>query len=275
MAMRNEPRHPERILKMKLFFSISFLIHLAFFSMASVFLLNSRTDSLPTLHVEVTLYPWMTQEKEAKHFIKKEPRDKSPLPPPEIEAREETASEAPSLPLPEIEVKEHPQSETPPPPIEDKKGEIRNEEEQVEKKPIVLASLNPETVLTVHREDPSEPLPSPSRSPSEKEEAKQVAKHPSLSEGEVILIHPKYAENPKPLYPREARKKGFQGEVVLKVEVLSNGLVGQVEVKKSSGHEILDRSALSTVKQWKFFPAKRGESTVSSWVNIPIKFQLQ
>ncbi len=225
--------------------------------MASILFLNSKTDSLPTLHVEVTLYPWMIEEKQAKVSIKKEEKEILPLPPPEIEVRE------------------HPLSETPPPPIEDKKGEIRDKEEQVEKKPIVLASLNPETVLTIQREGPSEPLPSPSRSPSAEEETKQVAKYPSLSEGEVILIHPKYAENPKPRYPREARIKGFQGEVVLKIEVLSSGLVGQVEVKKSSGHEILDRSALSAVKQWKFFPAKRGENAIASWVNIPIIFQLQ
>jgi protein TonB len=262
---------------MKLFFSISFLIHLAFLSMASMLSSNLKTDSLPALHVEVTLYPWMTQEKEAKQFIKKEKKEKSPLPPPDIEVREHPVREAPSLPPPTIEVREHPVSEAPPLPIEDKQGDIRDREELVEKKPIVLASLNPETVLTTQTEAPSQPArpPSPARSPSDEEETKQVARYPSLSEGEVILIHPRYAENPEPVYPREARKKGFQGEVVLKVEVLSNGLVGQVEVRKSSGHEILDRSALSAVKQWKFFPAKRGESTIPFWVNIPIKFQLQ
>jgi len=242
---------------MKPFFSFSFLIHLAFFALVSILFPNFKTDSPTTLHVEVTLYPWMIEEKQAKAFIKKEEKKMFPLPPPKIEVREHAVSEAPPLP------------------IEDKKGEIRHKEEQVEKKPIILASLNPETLLTIQREGPPEPLPSPSRSPSAEEETTQVAKYPSLSEGEAILVHPKYAENPKPLYPREARKKGFQGEVVLKVEVLSNGLVGQVEVKNSSGHEILDRSALSAVKQWKFFPAKRGESTISSWVNIPIKFQLQ
>jgi len=242
---------------MKLFFSISFLFHLTFIFMASILSSNVKTDSLPTLHVEVTLYPWTIEERQAKVSVKKEEKEMFLLPPPRIEVREHAASEAPPLP------------------IEDKKGEIGHKEEQVEKKPIILASLNPETVLTIQREGPPEPLPSPSRSPSAEEERKQVAKPPSLSEVEVILVHPKYAENPKPLYPGEARKKGFQGEVVLKVEVLSNGLVGQVEVKKSSGHEILDRSALSAVKQWKFFPAKRGETTISSWVNIPIKFQLQ
>jgi TonB family protein len=87
--------------------------------------------------------------------------------------------------------------------------------------------------------------------------------------------NPRYAKNPKPPYPQEARERGYQGEVLLRVEVLSNGRVGQIEVKRSSGHDILDQSAFTTVKQWKFVPAKRGEDTVSSWVNIPIKFQLQ
>ena len=87
--------------------------------------------------------------------------------------------------------------------------------------------------------------------------------------------HPRYAENPKPSYPREAREKGYQGEVLLRVEVLSNGRVGEIEVARSSGHEILDRSALSTVKQWKFIPARKGEEPIPLWVNIPIKFQLQ
>ncbi len=242
---------------MKRFFSISFLIHLSFFSLASILFSDLKMETLPTLHVEVSLYPWISEEKPAKAPIKKEEKEMFPLAPPKIEVRE------------------HPVSEASPLPIEDKKGGIRDKEEQVEKKPIVLASLNPETVFTVQREGPSESLPSPSPSPSAEEETKQVAKYPSLSEGEVISIRPKYAENPKPLYPWKARKKGFQGEVVLKVEVLSNGLVGQMEVKKSSGHEILDHSALAAVKQWKFTPAKRGESAISAWVNIPIKFQLQ
>jgi protein TonB len=59
------------------------------------------------------------------------------------------------------------------------------------------------------------------------------------------------------------------------VEVLSNGRVGQIEIKRSSGHEVLDQSALSTVRQWKFTPAKKGEDAIPLWVNIPIKFQLQ
>ncbi len=87
--------------------------------------------------------------------------------------------------------------------------------------------------------------------------------------------HARYGENPKPPYPEEARKKRMEGEVLLRVEVLANGRVGQIEVKRSCGHEILDRSALSTVKQWKFIPASRGNGPIPCWVNIPIKFRLQ
>ncbi|MGQ9508134.1 MAG: energy transducer TonB [Thermodesulfobacteriota bacterium] len=100
-------------------------------------------------------------------------------------------------------------------------------------------------------------------------------KNASPSEKEVPLVYPKYAVNPKPLYPREARKRGYEGEVLLKVEVLSNGRVGKIEVKSSSGYEILDRSAIETVKRWKFVSAQKGEERISVWVNIPIKFQLR
>jgi len=86
---------------------------------------------------------------------------------------------------------------------------------------------------------------------------------------------PRYAQNPKPTYPQEAREKGYEGEVILRVEVLPNGRVGQIEIKNSSGYELLDRSALTAVKQWRFVPAKKGETPISLWVNIPIKFQLQ
>lgn len=266
---------------MKPFLSISFIIHFVFLSMASILFSDFKTDSLRTLHMEVTLYPWTIEEKKANVSIKKEKKETPPLSSPAMEAAELISQPKtpvmPNIPVPspQIEARENRVSEASPLPVENKKEEKRDDKIQVDKKPIVLASLNPENVLTPQKEGPSKTLPYPSQSPPAEEETRPLAKYPSLSEGEVIFIHPKYAENPKPLYPREARKKGWQGEVILRVEVLSSGLVGQVEVRKSSGHEILDRSALSAVKKWKFFPAKKGENAIPFWVNIPIKFQLQ
>lgn len=94
-------------------------------------------------------------------------------------------------------------------------------------------------------------------------------------DGRSGVAAPKYGENPKPFYPLEAREKGYQGDVVVKVEVLPNGQVGQVEVEKSSGYEILDQSAVAAVKKWRFIPARKGGVTIPCWVNIPIKFRLR
>jgi TonB family protein len=96
-----------------------------------------------------------------------------------------------------------------------------------------------------------------------------------LARGGGNGTRPSYPDNPKPIYPHEAKEKGYEGEVVLRVEVLANGRVGQIEIKKSSSHELLDRSALTAVKQWRFTPAKKGDVAISLWVNIPVKFQLQ
>jgi TonB family protein len=86
---------------------------------------------------------------------------------------------------------------------------------------------------------------------------------------------PKYAENPKPPYPQEARNKGCEGKVKLKVEVLPDGRVGEIELKDSSGYEVLDQSALATVKKWRFIPARNGKVPISCWVIVPITFQLK
>lgn len=95
-----------------------------------------------------------------------------------------------------------------------------------------------------------------------------------FGDGRSGLAAPKYGENPKPFYPMEARERGYQGDVVLKVEVLPNGQAGEVEVEKSSGYELLDQSAVTTVKKWRFIPARKGGVAIPCWVNIPIKFRL-
>lgn len=85
---------------------------------------------------------------------------------------------------------------------------------------------------------------------------------------------PDYKANPKPRYPMLARRKGYEGTILLRVFVLESGGVGKVELEKSSGYEILDESALKTVKDWLFVPGKKGGEPIPSWVTVPIKFQL-
>jgi TonB family protein len=88
------------------------------------------------------------------------------------------------------------------------------------------------------------------------------------------LAFPDYKVNPKPRYPMLARRKGYEGTIILRVFVLESGGVGKVELEKSSGYEILDESALKAVKEWVFTPGKKDGEPVPSWVTVPIKFQL-
>jgi protein TonB len=86
---------------------------------------------------------------------------------------------------------------------------------------------------------------------------------------------PMYRTNPSPRYPRLARKRGYEGTVVLKVLVDSNGRVKDLHVFKSGGYAILDKAAVTSVKDWLFEPGMRGDEKVEMWVKIPIRFQLK
>lgn len=91
------------------------------------------------------------------------------------------------------------------------------------------------------------------------------------AEAEVL---PGYLRNPPPLYPRWAREQGWEGTVLLEVEVLESGRCGQVNVLSPSGHEVLDQAAIEAVRRWVFKPARHWSQPVAFWVEIPITFQL-
>ncbi len=84
-----------------------------------------------------------------------------------------------------------------------------------------------------------------------------------------------YLNNPLPAYPMVARRMGLQGKVVLNVEVRDTGRSGHVTVFQSSGHEVLDNTALETVKSWSFTPARQGGRAVTRWFKVPIVFSLR
>lgn len=83
-----------------------------------------------------------------------------------------------------------------------------------------------------------------------------------------------YLQNPQPSYPLSARRRGIEGKVLLRAEVRPDGLCGHVELKKSSGWEMLDQAAMQAVQGWHFVPARRGDQSIAAWVEIPITFRL-
>jgi protein TonB len=86
---------------------------------------------------------------------------------------------------------------------------------------------------------------------------------------------PCYKSNLPPTYPHIARRRGYEGEVLLSVMISVDGTVDTLKVKESSGYPILDRAAMKAVTAWKFEPARRMGIPVPLSVDIPVRFVLK
>ncbi len=113
-------------------------------------------------------------------------------------------------------------------------------------------------------ESAAAPAPAESTAGADRDEPQVEAKF------EAATLH-----NPKPPYPLTARRRGVEGRVLLAAHVRADGTCAEVRLKHSSGHGLLDQSALDTVRRWRFLPARRGRVLVDSWVEIPISFRLE
>lgn len=97
----------------------------------------------------------------------------------------------------------------------------------------------------------------------------------SLSATAITLAKPLFRQNPTPVYPRKARRMGYEGIVMLKVLVDENGRVDDLTVLESSGHTILDQTALASVRKWLFEPGTAAGMKTKMWVRVPIRFDLE
>ncbi|MDW7645888.1 MAG: energy transducer TonB [Desulfuromonadales bacterium] len=157
-----------------------------------------------------------------------------------------------------------------------------------EPKPLPVKEVTDEAVLPKPKPVPV-PLPRPEPSTEPAKEAadntqlaaqpqrvnRDVDKRPSAPANALVEAVPVYADNPPPTYPRLARERGWQGEVLLRARVSRGGRVLHVQVEESSGYALLDRAAVKAVKSWRFRPAHRGDHAVEAEVRLPVRFQLQ
>jgi periplasmic protein TonB len=113
---------------------------------------------------------------------------------------------------------------------------------------------------------------SPSEARSANQAATKRAQAPPASAESVISPSAAKAVTtyaPRPEYPQEARSHRIAGSGVCVVSVdPASGSVTQASMAQSTGSPLLDKSALSTVRMWKFKPG-----TVSK-VRIPVEFTM-
>jgi len=88
------------------------------------------------------------------------------------------------------------------------------------------------------------------------------------------LTRPAIISSSRPIYPRLARESGWEGTVIIRTRINTNGRPSQVNIRKSCGHPTLDQAAQDAVTHWTFQPAKDGNIPITKWVDIPIKFAL-
>lgn len=74
-----------------------------------------------------------------------------------------------------------------------------------------------------------------------------------------------WSGNKPPPYPMLARRMGEEGEVLLDVHVGRDGRVTEVRLRQSSGSDLLDGTAIDTVRQWRFQPATVDGQPVAEW----------
>lgn len=79
----------------------------------------------------------------------------------------------------------------------------------------------------------------------------------------------------EPVYPSAAIRMGQTGTVILSVQVLGNGRIGEVRIEQSSGHPRLDDAAVREARRWRLIPGTQDGAPATMWKQIPITFRLQ
>ncbi len=110
--------------------------------------------------------------------------------------------------------------------------------------------------------------------PAATTESKEVAPPAVMEETTPPVYQAAYLNNPPPIYPLAARRRGLEGTVVIRAHIMEDGNCSVVNLSKSSGYEMLDQAALAAVKTWRFIPAQQGSQAINAWVVVPITFRL-
>ncbi len=157
---------------------------------------------------------------------------------------------------------------TPPPPTPDPAFVVPREEEPLP--PDDLPSQPTVEEKEVAVQPPPQPLPPvapPESAPSAPVPASvpAPAAPPAFAAQEVAIGNKDF---PRPPYPYEAKRKRYEGTVLLALTVVEGRIV-DVQVSGSSGYAILDTKAAQFIRQrWHFAPE------VTRTLSQPITFQL-
>jgi periplasmic protein TonB len=105
--------------------------------------------------------------------------------------------------------------------------------------------------------------------------APSITNNIAVSEDRQPTIDASFRGNQPPVYPVIARRRGEQGTVILRVLITPDGRASDVELVRGSGSAHLDRSAIETIRQWRFVPAIKGGRPAAAWYEWRWEFRLE
>ena len=108
------------------------------------------------------------------------------------------------------------------------------------------------------------------------EQSEQSNNSPAAAPRQAKLdAPPRPKRSIKPDYPKGARQRGEQGDVILEIRVNAGGTVDAVKVAVSSGFAELDEAAVRAARAAKFSPARSGRDPVASTARLKLQFKLK
>lgn len=215
---------------------------------------------LIVLLVHIAGWYWTHREKPEPPVKEPEMVDVQLLAPPSPEVAVPPPSVTPPTPVPpktvqpQVKPKPTPQPKKP----EVKPKPTKTEPTETDDLAKRLRDLN-ESFKQQPQTATAQPRPQAKPKPGGSSEAKPAASN------EVVAVY-----HPEPAYPAIAKARHWEGAVKLKVYVLPNGGVGDVQTVASSGHDVLDNAAEAVMRSWRFRPIASGR-----WAMQTIHFRLR
>jgi periplasmic protein TonB len=181
----------------------------------------------------------------------------TPPPPPKLEP---PPVPKPPEPVKQAPVKKKVERTLPPPP-----------------KPVAIPDPKPAPDAPIGVIEPQPPPPPITAPVNPEARAPAAAPGPGNDAGKVELpsSDASYLQNPAPVYPAISKRLGEQGKVLVRVLIGADGAPQRAEVKRSSGYDRLDRSAIEYVMTCRYVPGKVGGQPQTMWYEAPVNFVLE
>jgi protein TonB len=93
-------------------------------------------------------------------------------------------------------------------------------------------------------------------------------------EAREVDREPRLVSRVPPIYPYSARRRGINGEVVVRFLVDTSGRVNKLTIVRAQPKGIFEQAVEQSINRWRFKPGYFQGRPVATWVVLPIRFKL-